>query len=107
MSYTKGPWHVDGFNLTAVIKNEGSETWPQWKHICNCDYGYASPEKYFEENKANAIIISTAPEAIDLLIRILPHIHDYGSSGIQDTDLRKEVRDIEYEIKRIIKKAKS
>lgn len=61
------PWFVDGHNITSVIANEGSLEWPQWKHIANCNYGYADPEKYFEENKMNAKRIAKVPTMIYLL----------------------------------------
>lgn len=71
MKHTPGPWEIDGHNLTAVIHNEGSVTWPQWKHVCNCDYGYADPEKHFEENKANAHLIAAAPEMLEALESVM------------------------------------
>jgi len=67
MKATTGPWSVDGFDLTSVIKNEGNESFPQWKHIARCDYGYSHPESHLEQNKANAKLIAAAPDMLHAL----------------------------------------
>lgn len=54
-------WEVDGFNTTAVIEKMENGG---WKHVCNCNYGYAEPQKHLELNKENAKKISAVPDMI-------------------------------------------
>jgi hypothetical protein len=104
MKHTSGPWEVDGFDTTSVIKNEGSEIWPQWKHICRCDYGYADPEKHLEGNKANAKLIAAAPELLEALIN-MRKAFDKSNEKYADWVATSEVYDAMAVIDSAIKKA--
>lgn len=92
---TPSPWFVDGHNITAVIANEGSLTYPQWKHVCTCDYGHADPEKYFELNKANAKLIAQTPYMLELLKQCAATFEILRLQKVFMTDLKlKEEIDI-------------
>lgn len=68
---TPGTWHVDGFNLTAVIaKKEGDR---HYEHVCSCNFGYYSNKSDFELNKANARLIAAAPELLEALQKLTEH----------------------------------
>jgi hypothetical protein len=65
LKITPGEWHVDGFNLTAVIaKKEGDK---YYEHVCNCNFGYHSNPQDFELNKENAKLIAAAPTMLKAL----------------------------------------
>lgn len=95
---TEGIWHVDGFNLTAVISEQNSETnHPSYKHICDCNYGFTNPEKHFEENKANAKLISASPELLHNLQRLIEHFTPFVQTQFEENLI--------FECNEVVKKA--
>lgn len=97
---TQAPWFVDGHNITSVIANEGSLAFPQWKHVCNCNYGYADPEKYFELNKANAKLIAQTPYMLELLKQCSASFEILRLQKVFMTDLKLK-EEIDLLIKRL------
>ncbi|MEL7586648.1 MAG: hypothetical protein AAGU19_08025 [Prolixibacteraceae bacterium] len=67
-SFTPGEWFVDGFDTTSVITKDTQVT---YKHITRCNYGYADPLRHLEENKANARLISSAPNMFNVCKEII------------------------------------
>lgn len=104
--HTPGPWFIDGHNTTSVMANEGSLEFPKWKHVCNCDYGYADPEKYFELNKANARLIAQTPCMLELLKQCAATFDLLKFQGVfkDDLSIRNEIVTL---IQRIDREAKA
>lgn len=62
-SFTPGPWHVDGFHMSAVIR----ETETGWERIAECD-----SEAFRNANwRADARLIAAAPELFEALKAML------------------------------------
>jgi hypothetical protein len=58
--FSPGPWHVDGFHMSAVIRDKGDR---QWERIAECDSdGFRNPNW-----QANARLIASAPAMYALL----------------------------------------
>lgn len=83
--FTKGEWVIDGFNTTAVlsmtVKYGSTGEFRQYQHICDCNYGYAEPEKHIELNKANAALIASAPELYEALKAFVTDIDNPPSAA--------------------------
>lgn len=76
--HTPGPWHVDGFNLTAVIHQIGHT---RWETLCDC----STKGKDIEERKANAKLIAAAPDLLEAAIHAVKALEklNSGDDGYQ------------------------
>ncbi len=71
-AHTPGPWDINGFNLTQVIRiqdgpNRQGQTFLDGRHqetIANCGKDHEAP---IEERIANARLIAAAPDLLEAL----------------------------------------
>ena len=78
--HTSGPWHHvgDGLVYTELTSNDDEA-------IFICDTGNSRAPSSSEEERANAQLISAAPELLDALRRILRHVpNDAGGASLSD-----------------------
>lgn len=69
-NHTPGPWHLDGFNLQAVIHCTAERGSPQAKHSCGDWETIAKCEgATWQIAQANARLIAAAPEMLEALER--------------------------------------
>lgn len=67
MKEERKEWHVDGYNVTAIIEKVNSVG---WRHIATCDYGNNNNEAHFKLNKQNAEKIAMLPGIIYEILEI-------------------------------------
>lgn len=62
--FTPGPWHVDGFNLSGVIRQDEVG---EWHNVAQCDMGAFKNPNW----RHDARLIASAPELYNALRQIV------------------------------------
>lgn len=79
--FTPGPWHVDGFHMSAVIRQDAEG---QWLSVAQCDTD-SFPNKNW---KADARLIAAAPELYEACKRASDELKLSREYGLYDDETR-------------------
>lgn len=78
--HTEGPWLLDGFNLSKVIRCVTPRGDPKARHICG---DYEDIATCHEPNwKANAQLTASAPELLAACKTVLAHVEDMDAPRV-------------------------
>lgn len=88
-NHTPGPWHVDGWNLAAVIFEEKPKV---YKRICLCDYARQNSNAVLQQDIANAKLIAAAPELLEALQVCFASLSTYGKHPIIEMQVNAAIK---------------
>ena len=80
MTHTGGKWYVTGSNPPHIYSHDGMSI------IAQCD---SAGEMKREQEKANAQLISAAPDLLAALEKIVAHLSPFMGQGNMDDDIKQ------------------